>query len=313
MTGYQERRCRMKAGKLLILFVLLVSAGRMTAQTIPNNGMETWINHGHYDDPQNWDTPNRFVCILPYYTKVVTKSSDHQSGSFSARLESKTIPLFSVTAPGVITLGTLQVDIGSQTYSIIGGVPISDAPTHLKGYFKYSPKGGDSCAIGIVLTNWNGTGRDTLATGYFATKDTVASWTPFSAWIDYSIQAIPDTMNIIALSSATYTPTPGTVLFVDDLYLDYTTSVTQKEPEREIKVIQDGEQKELMVFFDFPGPEETSVRVFNILGQELVRHPSKSTEKETVNISCRDFMPGLYVLEILHENQKFTRKFIINP
>jgi hypothetical protein len=303
----------MKSGKLLFLFISLAATAAVTAQNIPNNGMETWIDQGQYDDPQYWDTPNQEVCFFPFYVKVVTKSTDHQAGSYSAKLETKAIPVLNINVPAVITLGTLNIDIAGGTYSVTGGAPISDSPTHLKGYFKYSPKGGDSCAIGIVLTKWNGTGRDTLATGYFSTKDTVTSWTPFSAWIDYSIQAIPDTMNIVAISSASYTPTEGTILFVDDLYLDYTTSVTRRNPDREINVLQDADQKELIVFLDFSIPEETSVRIFNIMGQEMIHQPSKITGKETVNLSYQGFRPGLYIVEVLHDNKSFSRKIIFNP
>ncbi len=151
---------RITKGLFIIIHVLLT--GSITAQTIPNNGLENWINHGQYDDPQFWDTPNQEVCFFPFYTKVVTKSTDHQSGSFSAKLETKLIPVINITVPGVITLGTLSINIAAGTYSINGGVPIDNMPTHLKGFYKFQPKGGDSCAIGIGLTKWtNG------AAGYY--------------------------------------------------------------------------------------------------------------------------------------------------
>ena len=116
----------------IIIPVLLIKSA--TAQTIPNNGFETWINHGHYDDPQYWDTPNQEVCLFLFlYTTVVSKSTDYQSGNFSAKLETKQLPVVGVVVPGVITLGNLTINIVNQTYTISGGVPINDMPTHLKG------------------------------------------------------------------------------------------------------------------------------------------------------------------------------------
>jgi hypothetical protein len=302
----------MRSGQLLFIFTAVIMTNQLTAQTIPNNDLETWINHGQYDDPQYWDTPNQEVCFFPFYTKVVTKSTDHQSGSFSAKLETKNIPVFDINVPALITLGTLNIDMAAGTYSISGGAPINDMPTHLKGYFKYQPRGGDSCAIGIMLTKWTGNGRDTIGIGAFSTKDTITSWTPFSSWIDYRTATTPDTMNILAISSASYTPTPGTILFVDGLYLDYTTAINEEDPAEGIDIYNDREQKELIVFLDFSSKEETSLRMYNIMGMKIVEFPIHNTDKERVKFSYLDFNPGLYILEIIHDNKKFCRKFIFN-
>jgi len=100
------------------------------ADPVPNGDFETWITSGTYQNPQYWDTPNQAIAIaLPWHC-VVTKSTDHESGSFSARLESKQLTLPSLVVPGVVTLGKLTINIFTQTFGINGGVPISDKPTH---------------------------------------------------------------------------------------------------------------------------------------------------------------------------------------
>jgi len=303
----------MRIAKQLFFIIQVLFTASIAAQTIPNNGFETWINHGQYDDPQFWDTPNQEVCFIPFYTKVVSKSTDHQSGSFSAKLETKLIPIINITVPGVITLGTLSINIVAGTYAINGGVPINDMPTHLKGFYKFQPKGGDSCVIGIGLTKWNnGVGRDSIGIGYFSSHDTVTSWTPFSAWIDYITVITPDTMNILAISSATYTPTAGTILYIDDLYLDYTTAVNEKDPGQGIDIYQDRELLELLVFFDFPSPKSTFLRLYDIMGKKVLEIPSRLIGKEQVKFSYMDFRPGLYILEIVHNNKRFCKKFIFN-
>jgi hypothetical protein len=302
----------MRITRGLFIIIIALMTGSNTAQTIPNNGLETWIPHGQYDDPQFWDTPNQEVCFFPFYIKVVTKSPDHQSGSFSAKLETKEIPIVNITVPGVITLGTLSINIGAGTYAINGGVPISDMPTHLKGFFKYQPKGGDSCAIGIGLTKWANGRRDSIGLGYFSSHDTVTSWTPFSAWIDYNPVTTPDSMNILAISSAMMTPTAGTILYVDDLYLDYTTNVNDEDPDRGIDIYLDRELRELLVFFNFPAPRSTSLRLYNIMGKKVSEIPSRLIEKDRLRIYYVDFSPGLYILEIVHNNKRFCKKFILN-
>ena len=301
---------RITKGFFIIIPVLL--AGVISAQTIPNNGMETWINHGQYDDPQFWDTPNQEICFFPFYTKVVTKNTSHQSGSFSAKLETQLIPVINITVPGVITLGTLSIDIVAGTYAVNGGVPIADMPSHLKGFYKFQPKGGDSCAIGISLTKWaNGT-RDSIGIGYFSTHDTIASWTPFSAWIDYKTVTVPDTMNILAISSAMYTPTSGTILYVDDLNLDYTTGLSGNDSARGIDIYNDRELHELLVFFDFPVSRQTSLRLYNMMGKKVSEIPSRPIDKERVKINYADINPGLYILEIIHNDKRFCKKIILN-
>jgi hypothetical protein len=302
----------MRIAQRLFIITLLLLAGNISAQTIPNSGMETWINHGQYDDPQFWDTPNQEICFFPFYTKVVTKNTSHQSGSFSAKLETQLIPVINITVPGVITLGTLSIDIIAGTYAINGGVPVSDMPTHLKGFYKFQPKGGDSCAIGISLTKWANGSRDSIGIGYFSTHDTVASWTPFSAWIDYSTVTVPDTMNIIAISSAMYTPTAGTILYVDDLYLDYTTGMSEEDPGQGIEIYQDRELHELLVFYNFPASRQTSLRLYNMVGKKVLEIPTRPMDKERVKFNYADINPGLYILEIIHNNKRFCKKFILN-
>jgi hypothetical protein len=297
-------------GLLIMIMVLLTWS--ITAQTIPNNDLETWINHGQYDDPQSWDTPNQEICFFPFYSKVVTKSTDHQTGSFSAKLETKTIPVVNVTVPGVITLGTLNIDIANLTYSISGGVPIGDMPTHLKGFYKYQPKGGDSCVIGIGLTKWANGVRDSIGIGYFSSHDTITSWSPFSAWIDYITVTTPDSMNILAISSATFAPTAGTILYLDDLYLDYTTNVNDEDPGKGIDIYQDRELRELLVFFNFIAPQATSLRLYNMMGKRVLDIPNRLIGNERVKLGYLDFTPGLYILEIVHNNKRFCKKFILN-
>ena len=96
----------MKIVQGLFIFIPFFTGGCISAQTIPNSGMETWINHGQYDDPQFWDTPNQEVCFFPFYTKVVTKNTRSSIGQFFRKTcNPRLIPVINITVPGVITLG----------------------------------------------------------------------------------------------------------------------------------------------------------------------------------------------------------------
>ncbi|MEI6900126.1 MAG: T9SS type A sorting domain-containing protein [Bacteroidota bacterium] len=302
----------MKKAILYFVVLLLTQWQYIHAQGIPNNDFENWVALSHYDDPQNWDTPNQEVCTFPFYTNVVSKSTDHYSGSLSAKLESKTIPIIGVVVPGVVTLGTMTIDLLGASYSITGGVPITVPPTFVRGFFKFIPKGGDSCAIGVGLTQWKNGARDSVGVGWYSTHDTITTWTPFSAWVNLDSLTVPDTMNIIALSSATETPTDGTVLYLDGLYLDYTVGINHEDPATGIQIYQDREVKQLLVYLDFPQTQTTMVRMYNMMGRKLWEVPPCALKKDRFIMNYSDFSPGIYILEIIHNNKKYCRKFLFN-
>jgi hypothetical protein len=254
------------------------------------------------------------LMAIPFFgTTVVTKSTDHQgTGSYSARLETKHITLPPLDVPGFMTCGTLTVNITSGTYTLSGGVPVVDQPTHLKGFYKFAPKGGDSCVIGIGLTKTTGTVKDTIGMGSFSTKDTIPDWTPFSAWIDYISTVQPDTMNIIAMSTAQEVMTPGTVLFVDNLFLDYTVGFNENDAVAGIQVYNDRETSRLMIFFDFPKDENTMIRLISMRGQSLVSTDAGFVGKGRRIIPYTTLNRGIYLLEILRGNKIFTKKFFLN-
>ncbi|MDP1621723.1 MAG: hypothetical protein Q8M08_05210 [Bacteroidales bacterium] len=301
---------------LSIFFACLMLAGIvLQGQTvIPNAGFENWINFGSYSDPVGWDTPNQELNLIPFIgISVVTKSNDHHgAGSFSAKLETKHYTFPPIDVPGFITCGKLTINLTAGSFDLTGGVPVVDEPTHLKGYFKYFPKGGDSCVIGIGLTKTTGAIKDTIGLGAFSTKDTVAEWTPFSAWIDYISADTPDTMNIIAMSTAQEVMTIGTILYVDDLYLDYTVGYDKNDPSDGINIYNDRETKRLMIFLDFEQPEFIIVRLFNIMGQEVSSIQPAIVDSDRKVIAYAGLPPGIYILEILRENKKFSRKFFLN-
>jgi len=298
---------------VLLFFILRITTSASGQTIVPNGGFETWINHTSYEDPQYWDTPNQELESIPFFgTAVVTKSTDHEEGSYSAKLETKHIFILPLNIPGFITLGKLTIDLNTLTYSVTGGAPITDNPTHLQGFYKYFPQGGDSCLIGIALYKTIGNVADTIGYGYFSTHNTVSDWTPFSAWINYDTITTPDTMNIIALSSAQDTAVAGTILYVDSFTLDYTVGIDRQNPQTGIKIYQDRETKRILLFFDFNDPQQTAIALYNMSGQIVKSSQTTFVQKQRQVISYDDLSKGIYVLEIIHDNQKMTKKFILN-
>jgi hypothetical protein len=295
----------MKKARLLFLLVFIPVTSLLSQTLIPNGGFEDWTSFGSFSNPSGWDTPNEELMAIPFFgSAVVSKSTDHQSGSFSARLESKHITIPPLDAPGFMITATFSLDISTMAYTITGGVPINDQPTHLKGFYKYIPKGGDSCIIGIGLFKHINGYKDTIAHAEFSTKDTVTDWMPFSAWIDYDTVATPDTMQVYAFSTAQEVLTPGTVLYVDDLYLDYTVGVNEQNSEPII--YNDKETSRLIVF----PTDDALVSLFNMQGRE-VSHGEYTPEKDRIVVHYGQCTDGMYILRVVEEDQVITRTYFL--
>lgn len=301
--------------KLLIPLLFVLSATAFSQTIVPNGGFELWKPQtGNYRDPEYWDSPNKAVANIPFIgVVVVSRSTDHVAGVYSVKLETQHLTVPPLDVPGFITLGTLDLDIYAGTYNVTGGVPITDNPTHLKGFYKYLPQGGDTCIIGIGMFRFTSGVRDTIGAGYFSEKDTISDWTPFSAWIEYVITGPPDSMNIFAVSSAQEEGMhSGTTLYLDDIELDYTLSADRKTNEEEIRVYHDRETGRLLVFFDFVEPEITSVSLFNMQGLK-VNHLSEDRMEKGKRVLDLHYLPaGVYLLEVVHSGNRFCKKIIIN-
>jgi hypothetical protein len=301
-------------GKLIFISSFILAGNILFGQTvIPNSGFENWTDFGYYENPEGWDTPNEELMAIPFFgMTVVSKSNDHHgNGSFSAQVETKHLTIPPMDVPGFMTCGKILINVAAGTFTLSGGVPVVDMPTHLKGYFKYLPKGGDSCLIGILLTKTTDGIRDTVGFGYFTSKETISDWTPFSAWINYITATEPDTMNIVAISSAQVAMTVGTKLFVDDLFLDYTVGYKIKDPAAGISVYNDQETKRLIIFFTFDDSEITSIRLINMVGQDITAVQTGKFKSEKLEISYGGKPQQAYFLQIVHGNQIFTRKFFL--
>jgi len=293
----------------------LSSSGTLQAQTpVPNGDFELWDNFTGYSNPQLWDSPNDTLMLIPFFGKpVVFKSTDHHGGAYSCKLLTQYIafPLGPFNCPGVITLGRLSIDIINQTFNVTGGVPISDQPTHLMGYYKFQPVGGDSCTMGIVLYKTTAGVQDTIAGGYFSAKAATTDWTHFSAWIYYDTIVTPDTMNIMCISSAQFDMNAGTALWLDDLYLDYTVGFNEKDPGAGISVYQDKETERLIVFCEFPEEQTVVSRLFDISGREIECHGPVQITNGRMVLPYNGFRQGLYILAVQHQGKTFTKKFLL--
>ncbi len=194
--------------KLSFLFLCLITAVAAFAQdSIPNPGFERWTNYGSYVNPNNWTTLNFNTAIADSFTCVQDSINAH-SGKYSIELISKPIPIAGQVVPGILTNGT--IDLGSQ--SISGGMVIHSRPTSVTGWYQYpQPAGSDTGAVRVQMLGPNGN----IGFGFFLFTHAVNTWTPFTVNIDYSSADVPDTFQIVFITSISNNTLPQTTLFVD--------------------------------------------------------------------------------------------------
>lgn len=204
-----------------LFFIILFFTIRMlpAQQQIPNGDFESWPS-GNFGNPEFWDSPNAETSGFPFFLTTVTQTSDSYTGNYAAQLTSGTI--LGQVVPGVLTLGTLNLDLIDPENSEFLGTPFTDRPSGLNGYYKYATPGSDFGAILLLLTRYNEqtNNKDTIALG--ATNfSPEAAYTGFDFEIFYLSYEQPDSLNIVILSSASPTLADGSELIIDDISLAF--------------------------------------------------------------------------------------------
>ena len=69
---------------------------------------------------------------------------------------------------------------------------------------------------------------------------------------------------------------------------------------------QDKETQRLLVFCDFPEPEMTSGRLYNMTGVQVAGFQNSKILKDRRVISYGALPKGVYLLEVLHGGKKFS-------
>ncbi len=286
---------------LLLCSVCFLSVSLSMAQppAIPNNGFEQWTDT---ITPTSWGTSNIDLGFFSF--SPVTRTADTYAGSYAIKLTTTNIALLGIIMPGIATTGSYDMITG-----ISGGVPMTVKPQSFSGYFKYNSVNADTMAIIVIMTKWNGTSRDTIGIGGVMTNQTVASYSPFEQTIDYNpTNVMPDTFNIMLVSSAGYTPQENSTLYVDELAFVGTIS---------------GEKMPVSMFLQkvYPNPSDGvfhltfadnalyTVKVYNILGDKIVE---KNDVRGQYLINIKGQPKGLYFIEVengeFHQTHKVTIK-----
>jgi hypothetical protein len=297
----------------LICCLLFSLCDKVSAQnSIPNADFENWAS----GEPNDWNTSNTTV-LFTQFTTVIRETNSPQHGTSSARLQTVTqtvFPLGSVSIPGILTLGVLNIDYVNQTASLTGGAPFTGVPQSMTGYYKYQPTTLDSCYLGFGLFRWyNGT-RDTIGYSYVTIGALTTEWTAFEVPLNYQMWETPDTMNVVFLASNAMDGLPhgGTKLWVDNLALVYgNVSIEGISFPADFKLYADGEQHQLIVHPDLAQQLPVEMSIYSIDGHILLHQTTLMKETE-LKLNIENLAIGTYIFRANVPGEKpFARKFSV--
>ena len=290
--------------KLFTLIIASFFATSMFAQMQPlNPSFENWSPADIGELPDGWDGLNRDIGYGVNIETVTKSDVDPQDGMYSAKLETKNNSILG-DLPGVITLGV--IDLVNQT--ITGGMPYTDKPAQLTGYYKYAPAATDTAVIGIGLFN----GVDTIGQGSFEIIDAASTWTAFTVDITYTGTLFPDTMNIICITSQQSAPVVGTVLEVDNLQLVGGSVDVPQNLMGEKAFSISPNPANTFVNINIPNVNnDVKINIHNTVGQVVYSNTYNNANEVNERIDISKYHSGIYFVEIINGNKTSIEKLII--
>lgn len=285
-----------------LLFMVLAIAAISTAQTtIPNAGFEDWTSAGSYENPDSWDSPNDVTSSLGKIV-VEKESSIVHGGSYSAVIKAESS--IAGTLPGILTLADFGFDLLSFSATIEGGTPFTGRPYSMKGWVQYEPQNNDICLIGAFLLKENAGSWDTIAIAGFDTTVTLLSWTEFEAIFDYRNGDTPTHLNVILLPADRNNPQANSTLYVDDLSLVYTQSVSDISSMPRITSFQ---QNELLTIH-VDGAESGKVQLSDVNGRRI---SETMLQEGFATIETSSIAHGVYLITCVFDQNSITQKVVL--
>ncbi|MBI1285968.1 MAG: T9SS type A sorting domain-containing protein [Flavobacteriales bacterium] len=305
--------------KKSLLFILGLAGTTFSVigqnQQPPNPSFETWETlpgpiSNTYVEPENWNTSNECTAIINQFS--VSKSSDAHTGSFSAKLETKSSSFPGVIINGVLT--TADMICLAQGGGQEGGIAYTQemTPDSIVVWYKYAPATGDSAYSQIMFLANND--QDTVSYTRVNIVGNASEWTRLSAPLNPTT-GTPEKLSLFFSSSygdgSQGQAVVGSVLFVDDVELiynpagindDYNNSKWNVYPNpviNELNVSVAPGQKGKLEILDVTGKRVRLVKV------------SEATRK----IDVSQLATGIYLYQFkdLNDRPIRTGKLMVNP
>ena len=246
----------MKKQLLFISAILIFNNYFSSAQSIVNGNFENWTSYS-IDNLDGYITGNT-ESFLTLKTNTVSKISQAQSGSFAIKLETKFTD--KDTSFGFFINGDPETGDG--------GVPYSQRPDSIAGYFKYNTLGTDTA---ILIVNFKKAGVVCASNFFKIAGNQTGSFQRLAFKLNYLNSDVPDSVIIAMAACNPFGDTviyPGSYIIADNLTF-IGSGITEVVPNGNF-------ENWTSTSFDAPDNWET----FNFLtGSEGVFSASKTTDK----------------------------------
>jgi len=200
-----------------LVYIAITAVGQ---NSIPNGDFETW-NSATYDNPQNYPYTSNYDVFFRYHYQFpfnAVKTTDAYHGGYAIQLT--TDGSAAQTAFGYfININPENGDPNTWT----GGMPYSQMPTGIRGYYKYNVATGDSATI---LATFSKAGSN-IGTYIFNVGEVHTDYTPFNFTFFPPLPEAPDSVIFAAISSnifVTQNGVAGSVLILDSVSFTGVTS-----------------------------------------------------------------------------------------
>lgn len=307
---------------LMSLFSVSMLSLTVFAQDVPDGGFENWRTGKTYSgetfyeiDGNFWATLNMLSTLPPeLFTGPVTAFRETGRNGYCAKLVSDKLvtDTTEIFLPGVI--GTITVRLANASADF--GRPYAFRPTNLKGYIKYAPVAGDSASVYIELFKFDGTRRKTIGRSEQIVKNAITEWTAFDLPIKYNSNEMPDSINVMFVSSAGFVfenlfeckGQVGSTLWVDDVVLSDGTSNEISKTEFSFSVYPNPAQDYLQLDAN-TDVQGAKLNVFDMSGR-LVKETNLQGQSTRLDIS--NLSKGMYTFRIQNGTKMIhTGKFSV--
>lgn len=197
---------------LLLLSLAFIAITAFGQNPIPNWNFEAWTS-STYDYPQNYPITSNQDCIRYSIPFNVTKITDAYHGTYAVQLTTNTNESAKDTAFGYF----INTNPDGNPSSWTGGMPYSQKPTGIRGYYKYNVATADSGTILVAFSK----GGLNIGSYFFNIGGIKNDYTLFHFTFIPALSETPDSVIFAALSCKLVNGeplgVPGSTLLIDSV------------------------------------------------------------------------------------------------
>lgn len=289
------------------------------SQVAPDFGFEAWTNTPFsttVQDPNGWASFNALT-LLGSPQSVFKETAAPYAGSASCQVTTVKISGAAIPNPfrpgqnfdtaGIVGVGKISITPSPSIkfgYTIPSGI---SRPAMLNFACKYTPMAGDSAFVAAYVTRYNGTSRDTIASGQYGTGAASTTYSANSLTLNYNpafSTVWGDTILVFASSSIFRSAGAkvGSTFYIDGLSWSGYNSINEIENSGNVSVYPNPASSNV----NFVSSKDASlVEVMDITGRKMGVF---SMSNNKVSIETSQFKAGMYIYQVVGDKNEVINR-----